>query len=89
MVTPDLIVGRWVTDWSSEDELKPFIEDFNRILPIPIAKDVGNFLDVMANTLHIRGFPLPKEAGVSFLNVEKHEKKGTRIGLSYLLKRIS
>ena len=89
MVSPDIAVGRWVTDWSSEDAIKPFIEDFKRILPISIAKDVSRLADMMANTLHIRGFPLPKEVGVSFLNVENDEKKGTRIGLSYLLKRIN
>jgi len=89
MVTPDLIVGRWITDWSSENALKPFVEDFKRILPIPIARDVGGFFDKIANNLNVRGMPLPQEAGVSFLNIENDKKMGTRIGLSYLLKRIS
>jgi choline dehydrogenase-like flavoprotein len=89
MVTPDVMIGRWVTDWSSEDVLKPYVEDLKRILPIPIAKDAGGLMDKLANAINARGISLPKEAGISFLNVENDKKMGTRIGLSYLLKRIS
>jgi hypothetical protein len=42
----------------------------------------------MLSMRNIRGIRLPREFGVSFLGVEEDEKKGTRIGLSYLLKRI-
>ena len=35
MVTPNLIVGRWVTEWSSEHILKPYIEDLKRLMPTP------------------------------------------------------
>ncbi|MCS4538953.1 MAG: GMC family oxidoreductase [Thaumarchaeota archaeon] len=89
MVTPDLVVGRWVTEWSSEDALQPFIEDFRRILPIPFSSAAEPFLDRITRTLNVRGARLPKEAGVSFLGVEEDKIKGTRIGLSYVLKRIA
>jgi hypothetical protein len=39
--------------------------------------------------LPVRGVRLPKELGVSFLGVEKNENNETRIGLSYILKKIS
>lgn len=89
MVTPDLVVGRWITEWSSEDALKPYIEDFKRILPIPISPAAEEFLEKISRMLNIRGVRLPKEIGVSFLGVEEDEQEGTRIGLSYLLKRIA
>ena len=28
IVIPDLPVGRWISEWSSEDALKSYIEDF-------------------------------------------------------------
>ena len=88
LVTPNLAVGRWISEWSSEDALKPYIADFKRILPIPIAEDAGKFIDRISELIKVRGIPLPKELGVSFLNIEEDKKKGTRIGLSYILKRI-
>lgn len=88
MVTPDLVVGRWITEWSSEDALKPYIEDLKRALPIPISPSAEAFLERISKMLNIRGIRLPKELGVSFLGVEEDEQKGTRIGLSYILKRI-
>jgi hypothetical protein len=30
IVTPNLAVGRWVTEWSDEELLRPIIEDFKR-----------------------------------------------------------
>jgi len=89
MVTPNLVVGRWVSEWSSEDALKPYYEDFRRILPIEISHDIGSFLEKLSQMLPIRGIRLPKELGFSFLGVEVDENKGTRLGLSYILKRIS
>ena len=38
MVTPNLVVGRWVTEWSSsEDILKPYFDDLRRLLPVKIS----------------------------------------------------
>jgi len=89
MITPDLVVGRWVTQWSSEDALKPYLEDFIRILPIPASPEIASFFEKLSHMLSIRGIRLPKELGLSFLGVEVNENKETRLGLSYILKRIS
>jgi choline dehydrogenase-like flavoprotein len=89
MITPDLVVGRWVTQWSSEDALKPYLEDFMRILPIPTSPEIASFFEKLSHMLSIRGIRLPKELGLSFLGVEVNENKETRLGLSYVLKRIS
>jgi hypothetical protein len=37
----------------------------------------------------LSGVRLPREFGVSFLGVEEDEQNRTRIGLSYILKRVS
>jgi hypothetical protein len=87
MVTPDVAVGRWVTNWSTEDALEPIVRDFRRYLPIPASGRADSLFE-MLSMRNIRGIRLPREFGVSFLGVEEDEKKGTRIGLSYLLKRI-
>ena len=88
MVTPNLVVGRWVTEWSSENILKPYLEDFKRILPIQVSHDVDSFFQKLSNMLPLKGVKLPKELGVSFLGVEKNESNETRIGLSYILKKM-
>jgi len=87
MVTPDVAIGRWVTNWSSEDALEPIIQDFKRYLPIPASSGTDSLLD-MLSLRNIRGIRLPREFGVSFLGVEEDERLGTRVGLSYLIKRI-
>jgi choline dehydrogenase-like flavoprotein len=87
MVTPDVAVGRWVTNWSTEDALDPIIQDFRRYLPIPTSSRTDSLLD-MLSLRNVRGIRLPREFGVSFLGVEEDERLGTRIGLSYLIKRI-
>jgi hypothetical protein len=89
MVTPNLAVGRWVTEWSDEDLLRPIIEDFRRYCPIPVSAEAESLLDKIARLSGSRGPRLARELGLSFLGVEKDEKTGkTRIGLSYLLKKI-
>jgi len=89
LVTPNLAVGRWVTDWSDEELLRPIIEDFKRYCPIPVSAEAASLLDKLSSLSGLRGPRLPKELGLSFLGVEKDEKTGkTRIGLSYLLKKI-
>lgn len=90
IVAPNLAVGRWVTEWSDEELLAPIIEDFKRYFPIPVSAEAGSVLDKISQLSGLRGPRFPKELGLSFLGVEKDEKTGkTRIGLSYLLKKIS
>lgn len=88
MVTPNLAVGLWVTEWSSNDIIKPIIEDIKRYLPAKFTNS-----DIFVNNislferLRMSGLRLPKELGVSFLHVEENQKYGTRLGLAYILKR--
>jgi hypothetical protein len=89
LVTDDMAIGRWVSDWSDENILKPILDDFKRILPIPTSTSTDSFFEKIIHTLNISGIRLPKELGVSFLNVEKDKDGRTRIGLSFLLKRIN
>jgi hypothetical protein len=90
IVSPNLAVGRWVTEWSDEELLRPVIEDFKRYSPIPVSAEAESLLDKISRFSGLRGPRLPRELGLSFLGVEKDEKTGkTRIGLSYLLKKIS
>jgi choline dehydrogenase-like flavoprotein len=88
MVTSDLAVGRWVTDWSSDD-WQSYVEDFKRILPISFTSGEEAFFEKFVDMFHLRGMHLPKDPGVSFLGVEEDKQKGRRIGLYYLLKRIA
>lgn len=89
LVTPDFAVGKWVSEWSSENALKPFVDDIKRYLPIPSSGEADTFYEKL---LHfgssVRGLRLPREAGLSFLHVEHDESKGSRIGLYYILKRL-
>jgi hypothetical protein len=89
LVTDDVAVGRWVSEWSDENTLKPIIDDFKRILSIPTMDITDSLSDKMIHALPIPGIRLPKELGVSFLNVETNKNNETRIGLSFLLKRIN
>jgi hypothetical protein len=90
MVTPNVAVGRWVTEWSDEELLRPIIEDFIRYSPIPVSAEAQSLLDRISRLSGLRGPRFPRELGLSFLGVEKDEKTGkSRIGLSYLLKKIS
>jgi choline dehydrogenase-like flavoprotein len=89
MVNPNLIVGRWATEWSSEHILKPYIDDFKRILPIHLSTQVDSAYQKLQQYFPIRGMRLPRELGLSFLGVEVDEKTNeTRLGLSYILRRI-
>jgi hypothetical protein len=90
MVTPNLAVGRWVTDWSDEELLRPIIEDFKRYSPIPVSAEAESFLDKISSLFSELRMPrLSRELGLSFLGVERDKQTGkTRIGLSYLLKKI-
>jgi len=89
MVTPDFGVGLWISEWSSRNILEPIIQDLVRYYPIKILtnddlKDKLSFL----KHFYLPGIRLPKELGLSFLQVEENEQNETRVGLSYILKRI-
>ena len=89
MVTPDFAVGLWISEWSSSNILDPIIQDLLRYYPIKISnndvlKDKLSFLE----KFYLPGIRLPKELGLSFLQVEENEQNETRIGLSYILKRM-
>jgi len=89
MITSNVVVGRWVTDWSSEDSLKPYLDDFKRLLAIPSSKEKESAYEKLAHLLPVRGIRLPKELGLSFLGVEVDEEHNkSRLGLSYMLKKI-
>jgi hypothetical protein len=75
------------TTGSTEDALDPIIQDFRRYLPIPTSSRTDSLLD-MLSLRNVTGIRLPREFGVSFLGIEEDEQLGTRIGLSYLIKRI-
>jgi hypothetical protein len=81
MVTPNLAVGRWVTEWSDEELLRPVIEDFKRYCPIPVSAEAESLLDKIARLSGLRGPRLPRELGLSFLGVERDTKKLERQGL--------
>ncbi|MDH3610787.1 MAG: GMC family oxidoreductase [Nitrosopumilus sp.] len=87
MVTPNFAVGRWVSDWSNQNALKSFIDDFKRILPVPVAREHSKSLDGITRKFRFRWPKLAKETGFSFLGVEKNADNQTRIGLSFILKR--
>ena len=89
MVTPEFAVGLWISEWSSSNILEPIIQDLLRYYPIKISnndvlKDKLSFLE----KFYLPGIRLPKELGLSFLQVEENEQNETRIGLSYVLKKI-
>lgn len=90
LVTPDIAVGKWASQWSSENSFKPFIDDLRRYMPVPTTMEGDLFYEKLVHLgSNIKGLALPREAGISFLSVEYDKEKGSRIGLSYLLKRIS
>ncbi|WP_420545148.1 GMC family oxidoreductase N-terminal domain-containing protein [Nitrosopumilus sp.] len=87
MINPELVVGKWVTNWSmlqssqfSISELRSLINEGASNLQI---------LDSIYKIFNIRLPRLPQELGMSFLNVENDPQKGFRIGLSYILKKMN
>jgi len=89
MVSTNFAVGIWMSEWSSEDTLQPFIDDLRRYFPIRISdNDMLNKMSFLER-LRFRGIKVPKELGTSFLHVEENEEHETRIGLLYALKRVA
>ncbi|MDF0682710.1 MAG: hypothetical protein P0116_17255, partial [Candidatus Nitrosocosmicus sp.] len=79
-----------ITEWSSENVLRPYIDDLKRLLPIPKSNQVESTFQKIQQFFPSRGIRLPKELGLSFVGVEEDDKtKETRIGLSYILKKLS
>ncbi len=90
MVTPNFLVGRWVTEWRSKDILKPYYDDFMRILKIPILANTEPLHQKLSHIFSTHGIRLPNNTQLSFLNVEENNKNNEiRLGLSYILKRVA
>jgi hypothetical protein len=90
MVTSDIAVGIWMSEWSSSNALRPILDDLERYFPARFsADDLFKNKIFLLQQFYLRGITLPKELGLSFLHVEQNETKGTRFGLLYLLRRIS
>ena len=89
MVTPNFAVGLWISEWSSSNVLEPIIQDLLRYSPVKIIND-NTLKDKLSflRQFYLPGIRIPKELGLSFLQVEENNQNETRIGLSYILKRI-
>jgi hypothetical protein len=90
VVSPNFAVGVWMSEWSSKNSLQPVIDDLQRYFPIRFSDNdiLGSRLSFLER-LRFQGLTLPKEAGLSFLHVEENEKRETRVGLLYALRKIS
>jgi hypothetical protein len=65
IVTPNLAVGRWVTEWSDEELLRPIIEDFKKYCPIPVSAEAESLLGKIARLSGLRAPRLSKELGLN------------------------
>ncbi|QMU55017.1 MAG: hypothetical protein GKS07_09090 [Nitrosopumilus sp.] len=85
MIRPDFVVGKWVTNWSLLPDSRFSVEELQNL----INSDASSIqiLDSVYKIFNLRLPKLPKEIGLSFLNVENHPQKGSRIGLSYILRK--
>ena len=85
MIRPNFVVGKWVTDWSLLPDSCFSVEELQNL----INSDANSIqiLDSVYEIFNLRLPWLPKEIGLSFLNVENHPQKGSRIGLSYVLRK--
>jgi len=85
MIRPDFVVGKWVTDWSLVQNNRFSILELEHL--INSGASTIQVLDSIYKIFNLRIPRLPQEIGVSFLNVENHPQKGSRIGLSYILRK--
>ena len=85
MIRPDVVVGKWVTNWSLPQSSRFSIEDLQN--SINSGASTIQVLDSIYKIFNLRMPRLPQEIGISFLNVENHPQKGSRIGLSYILRK--
>ena len=61
MVTPNFLVGRWITEWTSKDILKPYYDDFTRILNIPTLANTEPLYQKLSHIFSTHGIRLPNE----------------------------
>ena len=85
MVRPDIVVGKWVTDWSLAVNNSDVIADLYDLIN---AGDTNKVLNTVSKLFNLRIPRLSIELGVSFLNVENDPQKGSRIGLGYILRKM-
>ena len=85
MIRPDFAVGKWVTDWSLPQSSRFSIEELQSL--INSGASTIQVLDSVYKIFNLRIPRLPQEIGISFLNVENDSQKGSRIGLSYILRK--
>ncbi len=85
MIRPDLVVGKWVSDWSLAVNNSDVIADLYNLIN---AGDTNKVLSTVLKLFNLRIPRLPIEVGVSFLNVENDPSKGSRIGLGYILRKM-
>ena len=85
MIRSDFVVGKWVTNWSLTQSSRFSIEDLQN--SINSGASIIQILDSIYKIFNLRMPRLPQEIGISFLNIENHPQKGSRIGLSYILRK--
>jgi len=85
MIRPDLVVGKWVTNWSLLQGNQFSINELQNMINSGASQ--FQVLDSIYKIFNLRIPRLPQEIGLSFLNVENHPQKGSRIGLGYILKK--
>jgi len=85
IIRPDFAVGKWVTNWSLPESSRFSIEELQSL--INSGASTIQVLDSVYKIFNLRIPRLPQEIGISFLNVENHPQKGSRIGLSYILRK--
>ena len=88
LVTPNLAVGKWVSDWSDENVTKPVMDDVKRYFPIPMSEEHHSWLNLISNVLSSKWPRLLVDLGLSFLGIEEGKRENrSRFGLSFILKR--
>ena len=85
MIRPDVVLGKWVTEWSLAVNNAGTIADLYDLI---LTGDTNKVVDTVSRIFNLRIPRLPVELGVSFLNVENDPQKGSRIGLGYVLHKI-
>ena len=85
MIRPDFVVGKWVTNWSLLQSSRFSILELENL--INSSASTIQILDSIYKIFNLRIPRLSQEIGVIFLNVENHPQKGSRIGLSYILRK--
>ena len=85
MIRPDVVLGKWISDWSLVVNNPDVIADLYNLIN---TGNTNQVLNTISRVFNLRIPRLPTELGVSFLNVENDPQKGSRIGLGYILHKI-